>query len=307
MVNRRIALIISLLISLVVASIALLIMNAYIGQQKQQMAEQAKRAILEAQSNQAAVLVAKQDIPRGVEISPEMFDTAVVPRQFLQPQAISSLDRISGMITVAPISAGEQITLTKLTYSKQSLGGLAEVTPVGKRAITISVDEIASLARMVKPGDYVDVIAYIPLPVQTSKGEQVTQEAMIPILQNVLVLAVGQQLGTVAEADNQSRGQGPKIENISPLVTIALDPTEASILAFLQEQSKIRLVLRSPADSKIQPVKPISWDGVLQYLIPRLESYRNVPQKEEEAAPSQYIEIYRGLNKGRIPLSQEKQ
>ena len=306
MQNRRIALFISLLISLVVASIALLIMNVYIGQQKQRMEEQAKRAILEAQSNQVAVLVAKQDISRGLEINADMFDTAVIPRQFIQPQAVSSLDRIAGMITVAPISAGEQITLTKLTYSKQTLGGLAEVTPVGKRAITISVDEIASLARMVKPGDYVDIIAYIPLPVQTAKGQQGTQETMLPILQNVLVLAVGQQIGTFTEADSQGRGAAKKAEAASPLVTIALDPTEASILAFLQEQSKLRLVLRSPADSKIQLVKPVSWDAVLQYLIPRLESYQKPAEKEEPSLPSKYIEIYRGLSKDKIPLSEEK-
>ncbi len=306
MLNRRIALVISLLISLVVASIALVIVNSYVAQQKQSIETQAKKAIMEQQANMVAVIVAKQDIPRGIEINASMFDTTVIPRQYLQPQSVSSLDRISGMITLAPIANGEQIILTKLAYSKQALGGLAEVTPIGKRAITISVDEIASVARMVKPGDYVDIIAYIPLPVQAAKGQQATQETMLPVLQNVLVLAVGQQINAPTGEEGQGRSSEKRVNEMSsPLLTIALDPSEASILAFLQEQSKIRLILRSPADSKIQPIKPVSWDAVLQYLIPRLESYQK-PVEKEDARPEKYIEIYRGLSRDKIPLSEER-
>ena len=309
MPKQRLTLIISLVSSLIFATLAVFVINAYVTQQRQNIQEQAKKAIVVIQENQAAVLVAKQDISRGTSINTGLLETAIVPRQYIQPQAATSLDRIAGMVTVAPISAGEQITLTKLTFMQQAEGGggLAEVTPVGKRAITISMDQVASVAGMVKPGDYVDVIASIPLPVRDAKGKETTQETMAPVLQNILVLAVGQEIGVFKQKDKQipSRTTEARKES-SPLITVAVTPAEASLFAFLQEQSKIRLILRSPADSKVEPVQLMSWDSLFQYLNSQFGSQEETPSKQTKKGSNEYVEVYYGLNKDRIPLSEEQ-
>jgi pilus assembly protein CpaB len=199
------------------------------------------------------------------------------------------------MITIAPVSKGEQITLSKLSYTRQA-GGLAEATPVGKRAITVSVDNLSSLAGMIKPGDYVDVIAMIPVPATGTDGKPTTQTAVLPLFQNVLVLAVGQEIGQVISAE--SRYKQAERSEPSPLITLALSPQEANLIAFVQEQSKIRLVLRSPADSKIEPVQITSWDTLFQYVMPKDISKTELPKEE-----GPFVEIYRGLNKERIILS----
>jgi Flp pilus assembly protein CpaB len=87
-------------------------------------------------------------------------------------------------------------------------------------------------------------------------------------------------------------GKG-KAQEKSPLVTLALTPEEANILAFLQEQGKIRLSIRGTTDSQIHTVKPVTWENIFQYL-PDLR-----PQEEQVES----VEIYRGLNKERLPLS----
>lgn len=271
--------------------------KVYLDQERRVMQEQAKKTLAQIQANQTAVLVAKKDIPRGITIEAEMLETAIVPNQYLQPQAVTSLDRISGMIVIAPISKGEQITLSKLSHREAQAGSLAMVTPIGKRAITISVDNIAALAGMIKPTDYVDVIAMVNVPVQTPEGKTITQIAVMPIFQNVLVLAVGQETGAVVTPD-ESRYKREEKKEISPLITLALSPQEANLIAFVQEQGKIRLILRSPADAQVQPVQPASWEALFQYVMP-------VKPEPKEEIKVDTVEIYRGLNKEIVTLSKD--
>jgi pilus assembly protein CpaB len=280
-------------------------LNVYLTQQKRKVDEDAQKKVEtiknELQTNQTAVLIAKEDILRGAAIASTQLEVKIIPNQFVQPQAVTSLDRVSGMLTIAPISKGEQVTLSKLTYPKQSAGeGLAGVTPPGKRAITISVDNISSLAGMIKPGDYVDIITQVNIPVQTPQGQQVSQ-VVIPLFQNVLILAVGQDIGAPIMKDASGRYQQEQKREASPLITIALTPQEASLIAFVQEQGRLRLVLRSPADSQIQPIQPANWDSLFQYL-------NLVPQAEvnqaagPEIEPEGYVEVYRGLSKEKVPI-----
>lgn len=283
-----------LIIGVVLALTALFLVKTYVEQQRETVLQEARTRAVREQASQTAVLVAKKDILKGAAIEADSLDEKVVPNQYIQPQAVTSFDRIAGMVAVASIARGEQITLTKLSYPRER-GGLAEVTPVGKRAVTISVDNISSLAGMIKAGDYVDVLAILPLPVQMPDGKQTAQAATMPLFQNVLVLAVGQEIGAVQESESRYKDKTAA----SPLITLALAPQEANLIAFVQEQGKIRLILRSPSDSKIEPTQPVSWDALFQYIMPRDAGVEPAiaPSKEEES-----VEIYRGLSKEKLPL-----
>jgi pilus assembly protein CpaB len=289
-----------LIVGLILGIVAIFMVKTYVDQERAAERQKAKKALADIQAKQTAVLVAKKDIPRGVSIESEILEVAIVPNQYLQPQAVTSLHRIAGMVTLAPISKGEQISLSKLAFSQQgaAAGTLAAATPVGKRAITISVDNIAALSGMIRPGDFVDVIALVSMPQQTAQAKQVTQSTVMPLFQNVLILAVGQDRGAFQEADARYKKEEKK--EISPLITLALNPEEASLIAFVQEQGKIRLVLRSPEDSQIEPVQSANWDSLFQYL---MSKGIVKPEAKEEPKAVESVEIYRGLNKERIPLS----
>jgi len=64
----------------------------------------------------------------------------------------------------------------------------------------------------------------------------------------------------------------------------------------VQEQGKIRLVLRSPGDTQTQQVAPASWDTLFRTVMPQA-----FQQQEKPAAapvkPKKTVEIYRGLSK----------
>ncbi|MBU2258699.1 MAG: Flp pilus assembly protein CpaB, partial [Candidatus Omnitrophica bacterium] len=162
----------------ILALMAVFMTKAYIDQERQKVFAEAKKKIAGMQANisknQSQVLMATRDIPKGSTIAEDSVEVKVIPDQYRQPQAVTSIGRVMGMVTIASIAKGEQIILTKLVQSRQ-LGGLAEGTPIGKRAITISVDNLASLAGMINPGDYVDVIAMVAVPVQTAEGKQSSQ------------------------------------------------------------------------------------------------------------------------------------
>ncbi|MDD2679206.1 MAG: Flp pilus assembly protein CpaB [Candidatus Omnitrophica bacterium] len=291
-----------IIIGILLAVAAVFMTKTYIDQQRQQVIEEAKKKIANIEQNlpknQVKVLVANKDIPKGAILTAENLNTSIVPEQYLQPQVVSSAERILGMVALLPIAKGEQITLSKLVQPRQT-GGLAEGTPVGKRAITISVDSLAGLGGMIKPGDYVDVIALLPVPVTTAEGKQVTQVAVMPLFQNVLILAVGQDTGAASGSAGKKAPEGERRSENSPLITLALSPQEANLIAFVQEQGKLRLTLRSPADAQVvQPIQAASWDTLFRHILPQQQEAR--PETQDATG---FVEIYRGLNKEKVPLA----
>ena len=278
--------------------IALMVLNAYVQQQRMTTEETLKKKYKEAQANQTPVLVAKKDIARGQAINPDDLTAEIIPNKFVQPQAVTSVTRIAGMVTTASIVKGEQITLSKL--SQQRAGGdLAAVTPAGKRALTIALDDVAAFDGMIKAGNYVDVIAIIPVPMQLAGGKSTVQMTTVPMFQNILVLAVGQDIGVYEAAGRsikkEENAKGPN------LVTLALGPQEANIVTFVLEQgSKIRLVLRSPTDARVEPTQLVTWDSLFQYIIPHEPKPKDEPPSPP---PQQVVEVYRGTAKEQVPIA----
>jgi len=300
-----------LIIGIVLALVAAYLIKVYTDQQRQLIIEDARKKIDRIQSEQVPVLVAAKDISKGAVIDKESVGVAIAPIQHVQPQAATSLDRVAGMIAVVDMSKGEQITLNKLMSTKEvaGTGSLAMTTPIGKRAITISVDNISAVGGMILPGDYIDVAAMMNVPVTTPEGKVIAQAAVVPLFQNILVLAIGQELASTPKAGaaegRYAKKEGGGKRDFSPAITLALSPQEANILAFVQEQGKIRLSLRSPSDAKIEAVQPANWESLFQYLMPKEAQEakaKQAQQKPEEPQPESYVEVYRGLNKEKVPL-----
>ncbi|MCX5706997.1 MAG: Flp pilus assembly protein CpaB [Candidatus Omnitrophica bacterium] len=288
-----------LISGVVLGIVAIVMVNVYISQQRQLVEQQKQKELANMRANQAAVLVAKQDIPKGSVIAPAMLSAEIIPNKFVQPNAVTSLDRIAGLVTIAPISRGEQITLSKLASPNQSgTGGLASLTPAGKRAVSISVDNTSSLSGMIQPGNYVDVIAILPIPVKGPDGNVASQLGVIPLFQNVLILAIGSDTGGPREQESRYTTKAVAPSAGGGLITLALSPQEAGLIAFVQEQGRIRLVLRSPADAQTERIPPATWETLFQYIMPP-----QAQQPAEQKKAEDYVEVYRGMNKERVPLS----
>jgi pilus assembly protein CpaB len=275
-----------LIIAAILGLIATFLVNNYI---KQTSEEASKRATLREESL-SSVVIAKQDIPSGVIIKESMLKEEKVYRSVLQPKAATSMDRITDKITIAPIAKGEQVLLNKVTVSGQELS-LSMKVPAGKRAITIPVDDISSVGGMIRPGDHVDVIGMVPVPAVNAEGKRVNQLTTMPLFQDVLVLAVGQEFTSSVAAARAKKEE----KAASSVITFALAPQEANFIIFVQEQGKIRLLLRSPGDAQLQPAAPASWDTLFRAIMP--QAFQEPIKHTEAPVPQKKVEIYRGLQK----------
>jgi pilus assembly protein CpaB len=262
------------------ALIAVFLINNYI----QQQTEEARKLATTRQKDLVTVIVAKQDIPAGMMIEENMLKEETVYKSMLQPRTATSADRVVDKIAIVPISKGEQILLNKLAIPGQERS-LSQMVPRGKRAITIPVDNISSVGGMLKPGDHVDVVGVIPIQGVGPDGKPVTQMSTMPLFQDILVLAVGQEFTTlpVKKGEKETRA-------ISNMITLALSAQEANLITFVQEQGKIRLILRSPEDTQVQPAAPASWDTLFRTVMP--QAFPVSPEKAKRK-----VEIYRGLEK----------
>jgi len=290
--------IIALVVAVVLGLFAVLATMSQMKEIAESEQKKGKKALERLKANQTVVLVAKQDIPPGTVLQSGMFEPAIVLKEHAQPQTASSIDAVVGMVTIAPIGRGEQLMMTKLSTGgprQQVRRDLSSTIPIGKRAVPVMVENISELTGLIKPGDFVDVIAVLNVPVEEAEEKQtkkssvpISQQTILPVFQNVQVLAVG------TETSPESAGQQKAPRSAAnPAITVALTPTEANILTFLQEQGTIRMSLRSMQEVQIETVKPITWDNIFEY----------VPALNPKGADQETIEIYRGLKHERIPIT----
>ena len=140
------------------------------------------------------------------------------------------LDRpvISNMLLEEPVLDGR-------LAAKGSGLGLAPTIPVGMRAVTVRVNDIASVAGFVLPGMRVDVLV-------TGHPPTADLDMTTTVLQNMLILSAG----TTMQPD--ARGQAIQ----APSVTMLATPEQAELLTLAGNDGKIQLVLRNSSDQGME-------------------------------------------------------
>jgi pilus assembly protein CpaB len=139
------------------------------------------------------------------------------------------LDRpvISNMLLEEPVLDGR-------LAAKGSGLGLAPTIPIGMRAVSVHVNDVAGVAGFVLPGMRVDVLV-------TGRPPNADGSETNTTLQNILVLSAGQTI------QPDSRGSAMP----APTVTLLADPDQAEILTLANSEGHIQLVLRNSSDDKI--------------------------------------------------------
>jgi Flp pilus assembly protein CpaB len=129
-------------------------------------------------------------------------------------------------------------------------------------------------------------------------GKEKTTPRLITLFQGVELLAIGEEF-LVPEGTTLVLKKEKGASAAPQTVTFALTPQEASLLSFVQEHGKIKLALRSQEDTKPEPVAPADWDTLFKYLS---SGAAGAPGSEGQPV----VEIYRGLQKELVPLSEKK-
>jgi pilus assembly protein CpaB len=174
--------------------------------------------------------------PLGVGVMIKTADVKVikVPNLAFPKGAFSKVEDVLDRPVISNILLEEPVIEGRLATKGSGLG-LAPTIPVGMRAVTVRVNDIAGVAGFVLPGMRVDVLVTGHPP--ASDGDMTTT-----VLQNMLVLSAG----TTIQPD--ARGQAIQ----APSVTMLATPEQAELLTLAGNDGKIQLVLRNSSDEGME-------------------------------------------------------
>jgi pilus assembly protein CpaB len=181
------------------------------------------------------VVVATRPLGVGWMIKPADVKIDKVPSDAFPKGAFAKVEDVLDRPVISNVLLDEPILEGRLAAKGSGLG-LAPTIPVGMRAVTVRVNDVAGVAGFVLPGMKVDVLVTGHPP----NGGDGTETATC--LQNMLVLSAG----TTMTPD--SRGQTIN----APTVTLLVDPEQAETLTLANSEGRIQLVLRNSSDTTIE-------------------------------------------------------
>jgi pilus assembly protein CpaB len=169
-----------------------------------------------------------------------MIDVVEWPATTVPAGSYEDPERLVGRVIKTPMVVGEPFVDGRLA-PREGGAGLAAMIPAARRAMTVRVNEASGVAGFVHPGDLVDVIATM------SPDKDMTDLRARIVLQNIGVLAVGQQLQT---------GSANPV-NV-PVVTLLVTPEESERLALATIHGDLQLTMRSGLDRQQVPTLGVS-------------------------------------------------
>lgn len=218
-----------IIISLVLSLITSILIYAYISANKKVPAAPTTEYV--------TILTASEDIPAHTEITDKHVKQAKVAKELVNPSALTDMNEIVGKHTKESIIAGEQFLPQRLV-SRDNMS-LAYRIPENTRAVSMNINEQIGVANLLRPGDYVDVVASFDKELEVSKI----------ILQNIKVLAIGHDMTLTSDRTTE----------VPSTVTLAVASEDIEKFVFASEFGTLRLTLRPADDTTV-----IDTNGIIQ-------------------------------------------
>jgi pilus assembly protein CpaB len=143
-------------------------------------------------------------------------------------------------VVLSPMKRGEAVLRSKITGPGQR-ASLASLLDEGKRAVTISVDDVRGVAGFVLPGDFVDIVLI------ADDGTPKRENYSDILLEHIKVLAIDQ----VA-----SEGEGKP--TVAKAVTVEVTKEQAQKILLATNIGKLSLILSRPLESNQDPNHRVS-------------------------------------------------
>jgi pilus assembly protein CpaB len=183
------------------------------------------------------VVVANGDFAWGTKLTPEMVQIQEFPSGSIPEGHFTNVDGVKDRVVMVDVKRNELLLESKLAPVGTTSGGVAAVTDINKRAMSVKVDDVIGVAGFIKPADRVDVMVTI----EPETGKQGTNTMSKMILENVKVLAAGTQM------ERKGKDEEPKQVQV---ITVEVDVEEAEKLALASTQGRLRLALRNPLNQE---------------------------------------------------------
>jgi pilus assembly protein CpaB len=209
-------------------------LHVYLGRYEQEVAGGAPQA----------VVVSTRDLELGEVLSRASLDFRDLPERYIEERHIAAedLERVIGTRVTGAVRSGATLLWTDLDVAQEgrTLSGLVQS---GMRAFTLPEGEV-SFDGLLRPGDRADVLF--------TRADADT----ITLLQNVLVLTVGSDLGADVEPSTAHSASSGR-------VTLSVTLEQAQRLAQSEGRGALRLALRNPQDLVLADVPLPTGEGDL--------------------------------------------
>ncbi len=234
------------------------------------------------------VVVAVDDINEMETINEQMLEIVERPVDFIQPSAINDPDLAVGKVALAPIQKGEQILNNKIMEPGPITGLSLQVSP-GKRAVTIPTDDMRGIAKLMKPGDRVDIVAALDIGSGTNQRREVQT-----LMSDVIILATGTKIINELPRLFETAGKEHFIVNKRgdtsfTNVTVEASPKQAQDLIYILSTSpgSLFMTLRHPSDKKLPRLANSTIESVLRKVRTSTISkqLKRKPSAVKKAAP----------------------
>jgi pilus assembly protein CpaB len=224
----------ALLIALVVAILGVVLMLLYVRRFEQQASG----------GERVELLVAIKPIERGAIVTDDAVSVREVPLAYVEDRAVKAAERakVVGLRVGNNVQSQQTLMWTDLAIAADERRDLSALIQPGSRAISVRARSGDKSYALIRPGDYVDVVAIMPDPVNADKRSAVI------LLQKVLVLAVGLETAPELLGDPNDRTRARTQEMV---LTLSLHLQEAQLIALAVEKGQITVALRNPEDQRI--------------------------------------------------------
>ena len=206
----------------------------------------------DADSQRRDVVVARQPLPDGGVVLPNMVAKRSVPMEYVHDDALTpaTFQQFAGRPLNVPVAAGKPLLASFFAAPRKVF---ADEIEQGVRAITIPVDEISSISGMLRAGDRIDFMYVVD---KSSTNNENEPPVVVPLLQDIEVRATGQitseQFASLRKRPDVSAETDPYVQQRYSTVTVAIQPQDAQKLILAQRMGKIVAALRNPDDRATQ-------------------------------------------------------
>lgn len=195
-----------------------------------------------------ALLAMSKAVSAGEPITEEMLIAHSVPESYVESRQVlaSEKHRVLGVRTAIDLEANQTLAWTDLASTRRDRASLSTRIPLGLRAMSIEQNAREAFGQLLRPGDRVDVLLGKLRPGPDERA------VTIPLLQNILVLAVGNDLGASYLESEHSR---------TDFVTLLLSVEQASLLTHAKRDGELSLTLRNERDLEVNESLPETDDS----------------------------------------------
>ncbi len=192
----------------------------------------------------AQILVAARDLQPGEFVSEA--DVKRIPwvAPGVPAGSISEPAELLGKVVLQPVSANDLIHRTQVgTESGGDLDSGTLGIPGGMRAVSLQIQDSAGVVAMLRPGLLVDIQVVGNMP--SSRG---VEPHLRTLLESVKVLTLPKDNGTVRAGTH--------------IVTVLVNPHDASILGLADSSAKVRISLRNPLDKRTEARETVGYGSL---------------------------------------------